>query len=658
MKPELRFETMEMLKSDLGVETCVPDLLGGRIMQNDLTFHLGEEDEVYEGYGRCQNSYPYRQRSSYSRELKKEAVKTAVLENDYLKAVFLPEYGGRLWILWDKVKNRNLLYTNDVLRFSNLAIRNAWFSGGVEWNLGLIGHTPFTTEPLFTAELVNAEGCPVLRMYEYEQIRQVTYQMDFWLEENDKFLNARIRIMNFGKDVVPMYWWSNMAVPEAKKGRIVVPADKAYTPRKKDIYKVDTPYVEGIDISRYEDIPFATDYFFEIPKDEPKYITQVDETGYGLLQMSTNRLGYRKLFSWGHKPSSHHWQEFLTEEAGPYIEIQAGVGKTQYGCIPMAPNTAWEWLERYGANEIPAEMVQADYEELREFMTEKVLASPVYQEMEEKLAMTKSMAKTKADKVYQQGRLSSGALKNKLQQLMGQKPISEHLDFGECTKGQKLWVDFMENGILEEPDPAYTPKVFIADKEIVKTLKESMRAGSNRHWYGYYQLGLFYYQEQEYEKAEKVFLSSLELENSPWAYHGLASVYTVTEEKEKACDAMVKGIALIQAMAEKEEDRLSYVKEAFSMLEMNEGYQDIINLYEELEDRLQREERIKFYYISALAGVGKYQKAYDLLCAEGGLVMPDMREGEVTIGTLWETLHEKLYGDKGELPYVFDFSMN
>lgn len=682
MKPELRFEEMEMLKGDLGEETCVPDLVGGLTIQNELEFHLDEEDEIFEGYGRRPNSYPYRQLSSYSRELKKEKVKTAVLENDYLKAVFLPEYGGRLWILWDKKKNRNLLYTNDVLRFSNLAVRNAWFSGGVEWNLGIIGHTPFTAEPLFTAELVNEAGDPVLRMYEYEQIRQLTYQMDFWLGEEDRFLNARIRIVNFGKEVVPMYWWSNIAVPEYKNGRVVVPAKKAYTPRKKDIYKVDIPVVEGIDISHYEDIPAATDYFFEIPKEQPKYITQLDETGYGLLQMSTNRLAYRKLFSWGHKKSSNHWQEFLTEEAGPYIEIQAGIGKTQYGCIPMAPNTAWEWLERYGANEIPAEKVQAEYDDLCGYMTEKVLGDLAYQEMEQILADTKKMAKTKAADLHQQGRAGSGALKNKLQQLENKKEISEHLDFGQCSEIEQVWVDFMETGVLKELDKASAPEKYMSDAVIFKTLEESIKAGLNRHWYGYYQLGLFYYQEKEYESAEKAFLNSISVSENPWAYHGLASVYTVTEEKEKAVEAMVKGIELKQttqtehgnSLQEKADtdsqagveeavkkqlgELLSYVKEAFCILHMNHGFKEIIELYGALEERLQKEERIKFYYIGSLAGIGEYQKAYDLLCADGGLVIPDMREGEVTIGTLWEELHEKLCGEKGELPYVFDFAMN
>ena len=138
------------------------------------------------------------------------------MENDHLKAVFLPEYGGRLWELWDKNTGKILLYTNDVLRFSNLAIRNAWFSGGVEWNISLIGHTPFTTEPLYTAVTKTEAGAPVLRFYEYERIRKVPYQMDFWLEEEDRFLNCRMRIVNESDQVVPMYWWSNIAVLNMK----------------------------------------------------------------------------------------------------------------------------------------------------------------------------------------------------------------------------------------------------------------------------------------------------------------------------------------------------------------------------------------------------------------------------------------------------------
>lgn len=148
----LVFETKRMKVAELGEESSVPDLFGELTTQNSLVFDLDEDDEIYEGYGKVNSAFPYRQLNGYTRELHEKDVKTAVLENEYLKAVFLTEYGGRLWELWDKKTGKNLLYTNDVLRFSNLAIRNAWFSGGVEWNLGIIGHNPLTTEPLYVAK--------------------------------------------------------------------------------------------------------------------------------------------------------------------------------------------------------------------------------------------------------------------------------------------------------------------------------------------------------------------------------------------------------------------------------------------------------------------------------------------------------------------------
>ena len=324
---ELRLEKRKMKIAPLGEESCVPDLFGEVIIQNQLRFHLGEEEELYEGYGRIESAYPYRQRNGYSRKLKEEEVQTAVLENSLLKAVFLTGYGGRLWELWDKATGKNLLYTNDILRFSNLAVRNAWFSGGIEWNIGIIGHTPFTTEPLYIARTETESGVPVLRMYEYERIRDVTYQMDFWLEEESPGLNCRIRIVNEKTEIVPMYWWSNIAVPEFEGGRVIVPAKSAYTCTEKLVHKVEIPLVGGIDITDYKKIPKSVDYFFELEEDSPKYIANVDKDGYGLLQLSTARLRSRKLFSWGNQAGSNHWQEYLTENAGRYLEIQAGLAK-------------------------------------------------------------------------------------------------------------------------------------------------------------------------------------------------------------------------------------------------------------------------------------------------------------------------------------------
>ena len=52
---------------------------------------------------------------------------------------------------------------------------NAWFSGGVEWNIATIGHSPLTCEPLHAVRAQHADGSPVLRMYEYERLRGVVF---------------------------------------------------------------------------------------------------------------------------------------------------------------------------------------------------------------------------------------------------------------------------------------------------------------------------------------------------------------------------------------------------------------------------------------------------------------------------------------------------
>lgn len=639
MKTELRFEAMNIRAAEKGSECSVPDLLGELILQNHLEFRLDEEDEIYEGYGRRPNAYPYRQYNAYTRDLTDKKIETAVLENAYLKAVFLPEYGARLWELWDKETGRNLLYTNDVLRFSNLAVRNAWFSGGAEWNIGIIGHTPLTADAMYTARLADANGNPILRMYEYERIRKVIYQMDFWLDPEDRFLNCRMRIANESENVIPMYWWSNIAVPEYEGGRVVVPADKAFTYADGAVYKVDVPIVNGIDITDYRNIPKSVDYFFDIPQNKPKYIANVDKNGYGLLHMSTGRLRSRKLFCWGSNDASNHWQEFLTDQAGRYVEIQAGLTKTQYGCIPMAPNTAWEWLERYGAVQMPAPNVMKTHQEREEFLTGEVVREKYCEKMEDILKNTKALAKQKAELVHAGS--GYGALKK-------ERKLTGHLKFVMEEESLKKWSQFFETGVLHCPDVRETPDAFMIDVENLEFLKKSVENENGDNWYAHYHLGLGYYVSENYEEAEKEFQKSCAIVSNPWALHALACVCLVLERKAEAAEYISEGIAY-------ERTNTSYLKEGFKILFLSEAYDKLCTEYKKLADAEQKIAKVRFYYISALHALGYEQEAFMLLEQDGGLELEDIREGEDSMAQLWCELYEKLYGEKKEVPHRYNF---
>jgi hypothetical protein len=209
---ELRFETYSMPAADLGPENPLPPLASKKDVHAMVTGpDIPPEMARNMVYGHLPNIMPYSVQDNYTRTRLPRDFRVAILENETLKATFLLELGGRLWSLYHKPTQRELLSVNPVFQPANLALRNAWFSGGVEWNIATIGHSPFTCAPLFVARLDTPEGIPVLRMYEWERIRQVPFQIDAWLPDSSQALFVRVRIVNPHDYTVPMYWWSNIS---------------------------------------------------------------------------------------------------------------------------------------------------------------------------------------------------------------------------------------------------------------------------------------------------------------------------------------------------------------------------------------------------------------------------------------------------------------
>ena len=139
--------------------------------------------KLRETLGTYNKVLPYLMQDRYSRRRDILKLKSFVLENEYLKARFLPEYGGRLHSLYDKVHGEELLFTNPVIQPGNLAIRNAWLSGGIEWNIGNLGHCYTTCDNVFSAILKDGEGNEFLRIYEFERLKSIFWQADFHLPE-------------------------------------------------------------------------------------------------------------------------------------------------------------------------------------------------------------------------------------------------------------------------------------------------------------------------------------------------------------------------------------------------------------------------------------------------------------------------------------------
>lgn len=645
MIPVLSFGTETFTASPLGAAASIPDLNPGAPLQRTVSHFPDENDEIREGYGKLYASYPYRQYTCYRRSLEKKEMAAAVLENDYLKAVFLPGLGGRLWSLTDKKTGENLLYTNDVIRPSNLAFRNAWASGGVEWNMGVIGHSPFTMEQIYTARLEDESGLPVLRMYEYERIRKITYQMDFWLEEHSAFLHCRMSVSNQTGQVIPMYWWSNISAPEYEGGRVIAPAKDAYTSLGDGVRKFPAPFAGDIDVSFYKNIPNQIDYFFNIPEDAPKYIANLDKNGYGLLHMSTSRLKGRKLFSWGNNEGSDNWQHFLTEHAGRYVEIQAGLAKTQYGCIPMPPRTEWEWLELYGPIKTSPETASAPYTEAESDVRAVVQLNFQKLRPEQTLNDTKTLAEKKGTLLYS----GSGyaALENAIREFNGEPGLSRHLEFSALSGGCKELAEFLKTGIFPEYPVTDAPRDFLADDALHDRLAETIETTNKNNWYAWYQLGISYYTRGDAGRAKECLLVSNGIAENPWALHALAVSALQSGNEKPAASYIISGFSY-------RKDDLSYAKETWRILLMCRSYDTVISLYESLPDGFQEESRIRFGYLKALSHIGREKEVLNYL-EHTDFVLDDLREGERALGELWRTVYKKVHGKDGELPRRYNF---
>ena len=397
MKTTLKQIEFTMPCQDMNGTSTLPALSKLNFWHRNGDSGLSEDDELFIGYGHVPSAFPYKMQDAYTRELHPKKMKGIVLENEYLKATFLPEWGGKLMSLINKEKNEDLLFANPVMRPCNLAIRNAWTSGGVEWNCGMFGHHVNTCETMFTATTSLDDGTPVLRMYEFHRIRRVVQQMDFFLPEGSKLLFARNRIINPLPDVVPMYWWSNIAVPETPDTRVVVDADGAYV-ADNNTSLAPLPVYNGDDVTYPINVPAAGDYFYNIPHKNRKFEAALDADGYGFVHTSTYRLIGRKLFCWGQNPGGDRWQEYLTEDGSSerYIELQAGIAHTQYECLPMPPHTTWEWLEGYGAMKADGDRVHGNWQEAKAEVRDRLNEIITDEKMDEILAETKKMATSPA----------------------------------------------------------------------------------------------------------------------------------------------------------------------------------------------------------------------------------------------------------------------
>lgn len=626
---ELRFENISILAADLGEESSLADIHVNSYIRASVAVSdaVSEEDSRYIGKGMISTLLPYRIQDGYTRKRSPRTFKAAILENECLRATFIPQLGGRLWSLFDKREERELLYKNDVFQPANLALRNAWFSGGVEWNVGIKGHNPLTASPLFTQREYTESGNHVLKMYEYERIRGVVYIIEATL--SDAALLVNITIENTSDKETPMYWWSNIAVQETPKTRVIAPADEmffcAYTDGGYLLDKSSAPYLNGEDISYSINSSRSRDFFFNINNDSDKWIAVVDGDGKGLLHTSDPILKGRKLFVWGNHQGGRHWNKWLTCNAGPYVEIQAGLLKTQLEHFTMAANSRISWRECYTALTLDPLQVHGDFDVAADSISNIVSQNKEY-------LLSESFNITKKDPISQYGS-GWGALESEAEG----KSVSELCDFPKDSIGieQKDWLTLLDGRF-----DRYNAKLPILSYAVGEKWLKRMENVKADGWYYHYHLGIMRYAAGDIEGAYSSFLKSIELEKNAWSYRNIAMI-------EKNINGNVTAAADYILLAVKENyGYRPLIVEAAQIL-LDAGRADLwIEIFDNLSDELRQNGRLRMLLGVAYARLGELSLAQAEINSE--LIVDDIKEGEYSLSSIWVEIYtEILAREKG-----------
>ena len=314
------------------------------------TYKLGPEDQNPPIYIKRKNPihpgsviiYPYPLNENLTSECEDKVWKGLFLENDFLRITLLPELGGRLLSVFDKTTGEEAMYRNHVLKFSRIGIRGAWFSGGVEWNFPN-GHTVTSSSPIDYAIRENQDGSKTVFIGDIERVSRMRWSVGITLYSGKAFFETETRLFNRTHLPNRFWFWANSAAPKSRGFEFVTTATKAMT--LTDI--IDFPVHNGVDIHWDRNHVEAQDMFsLDLKQDFVAWYNHDIERGminYG----DRSEAPGKKFFTWGNSDDGDIWIDLLTDNDGPYSEMQSGRLPTMRIWEIMLPMSVETWKEMW-----------------------------------------------------------------------------------------------------------------------------------------------------------------------------------------------------------------------------------------------------------------------------------------------------------------------
>jgi tetratricopeptide (TPR) repeat protein len=299
----------------------------GKPNKNPMFF----EKRVYQGSSG--KVYPYPVIDTLVDEKKDKPYIGLYLENEYIRILVLPELGGKIHSAVDKTNGYDFVYHNEVIKPALVGLLGPWVSGGIEFNWPQ-HHRPTTFMPT-DFMYGKKDGHVFVKLFDHDRMYGTEVITTISLHEDKSYLQIEASLFNPTSEAQTFLWWANPAVAVNDDTQSIFPPDvnavfdhgkravSTFPIATGEYYKHD--YSQGVDISRYKNIPVPTSYM--------AYKSKYDFVGgydygkeAGLLHIADHHISPgKKQWTWGNGDFGKAWDRNLTDTNGPYIELMTGV---------------------------------------------------------------------------------------------------------------------------------------------------------------------------------------------------------------------------------------------------------------------------------------------------------------------------------------------
>ena len=341
------------------------------------------------------------------------------------------------------------------------------------------------------------------------------------------------------------------------------------------------------------------------------------------MQTSTDRLRGRKLFLWGKSAGGDHWQEWLAQPGTEYLEIQAGLARTQLEHLPMPGRASWSWVEAYGLLESDADAVHGDDWARARASVDRDLERLVPRaEVAQVLADTATWADSAPVEVLSTGS-GWGALERRLREQDGDESLRlPGTPFGDETLGaeQDVWLELVRTGRMPSPPAEQAPSSYQTSRRWLPLLDAA------DGWLAKLHLGVALAGAGDLAGAAAAWEMSLAAEPTAWAWRNLAALARADGDLPLAIDRYQAAVALHRECAPL---NLELVE---TLLLAGDGAGALAAI-DAAPAGVRSRGRFRLAEVRAALLTGDLERAGRAF--EQEVVPPDVREGETALHEVW-----------------------